>query len=376
MIFRKIKVYTILVLLFSFALPAFAVEAYISDIYKKIDQIFIIQSEDQLKTLLSDNNEDSNYYLIENYTEKKIRRLIVNNEYDFAMTAIIIVIENNLDNEHAVEMYSVIADAYKVQQEHEAELEYQRQLELARIEKAKEKQRVNVEKEYVAAKNTNSGKSVYVTGKETKLTSYRWKVALGLADFMYLHDNSSNINSLHYGPSLSFNYEYMLESKTIIGAELFAGVQPIGIAEEKSLVPLIGDIDVKLKLSPSLVPNMFITTGFGVVLSQKDANQKKTNLIAGTMYTPIVGIKYERISLGNVKVDLGAEWYAGHLFYDNINFAMGAEANAQIPFADLDKVSLNFNIGLRDKVLVKASGLENRASLILAIGAENVIKLN
>lgn len=374
MIFRKIKVYTILVLLFSIALPAFAVEEYISDIYKKIDQIFIIQSEDQLNTLLSDNNEDSNYYLIENYTEKKIRRLIVNNEYDFAMTAIIIVIENNLDNEQAVEMYSVIADAYKVQQEHEAELEYQRQLELARIEKEKEKQRVNVEKEYVAAKNTNSGKSVYVTGKETKLTSYRWKVALGLADFVYLHDNSSNINSLHYGPSLSFNYEYMLESKTIIGAELFAGVQPIGMAEEKSLVPLIGDIDVKLKLSPSLIPNMFITTGFGVVLSQKDANQKKTNLIVGTMYTPIVGIKYERISLGNVKVDLGAEWYAGHLFYDNINFAMGAEANAQIPFADLDKVSLNFNIGLRDKVLVKASGLENRASLILAIGAENVIK--
>lgn len=374
MIFRKIKVYTILVLLFSFALPAFAVEEYISDIYKKIDQIFIIQSEDQLNTLLSDNNEDSNYYLIENYTEKKIRRLIVNNEYDFAMTAIIIVIENNLDNEQAVEMYSVIADAYKVQQEHEAELEYQRQLELARIEKEKEKQRVNVEKEYVSAKNTNSGKSVYVTGKETKLTSYRWKVALGLADFVYLHDNSSNINSLHYGPSLSFNYEYTLESKTIIGAELFAGVQPIGMAEEKSLVPLIGDIDVKLKLSPSLIPNMFITTGFGVVLSQKDANQKKTNLIVGTMYTPIVGIKYERISLGNVKVDLGAEWYAGHLFYDNINFAMGAEANAQIPFADLDKVSLNFNIGLRDKVLVKASGLENRASLILAIGAENVIK--
>lgn len=374
MIFRKIKVFTILVLLFSFALPAFAVEEYISDIYKKIDQIFIIQSEDQLNTLLSDNNEDSNYYLIENYTEKKIRRLIVNNEYDFAMTAIIIVIENNLDNEQAVEMYSVIADAYKVQQEHEAELEYQRQLELARIEKEKEKQRVNVEKEYVAAKNSNSGKSVYVTGKETKLTSYRWKVALGLADFVYLHDNSSNINSLHYGPSLSFNYEYTLESKTIIGAELFAGVQPIGMAEEKSLVPLIGDIDVKLKLSPSLIPNMFITTGFGVVLSQKDANQKKTNLIVGTMYTPIVGIKYERISLGNVKVDLGAEWYAGHLFYDNINFAMGAEANAQIPFADLDKVSLNFNIGLRDKVLVKASGLENRASLILAIGAENVIK--
>jgi len=374
MIFRKTKVFLILILLFSIALPVFAVEEYISDIYKKIDQIFIIQSEDQLNSILADNNEDQNYYLIENYTEKKIRRLIVNNEYDFAMTAIIIVIENNLDNEQAVEMYSVIADAYKVQKEHEAELEYQRQLELARIEKEKEKQKVNVEKEYVSAKNTNSGKTVYVTGKETKLTSYRWKITLGLADLVYLYDNPSKINSLHYGPSLGFNYEYSLESKTTIGAELFAGIQPLGLADEQCLVPLLGDIDIKLKLSPSAIPNLFITAGFGVMLSQKGNDKPKTDPITGTMYTPLVGIKYERISLGNVKVDIGAEWYAGHLFYNNINFAMGAEANAQIPFANLDKVSLNFNIGLRDKILVKDTGLENRASLILAIGAENVIK--
>ncbi len=374
MIFRKTKVFVILTLLFSIALPAFSVEEYISDIYKKIDQIFIIQSEDQLNSILADNNEDQNYYLIENYTEKKIRRLIVNNEYDFAMTAIIIVIENNLDNEQAVEMYSVIADAYKVQQEHEAELERQRQLELARIEKEKEKKRASVDKEYVSAKNNKSGKSVYVTGKETKLTSYRWKITLGLADLVYLYDNSSSINSLHYGPSLGFNYEYTLESKTIIGAEVFAGIQPLGMAEEQCLVPLLGDIDLKLKLSPSVIPNLFITAGFGVMLSQKGNDQSKTDPIAETMYTPLIGIKYERISLGNVKVDLGAEWHAGHLFYNNINFAMGAEANAQIPFANLDKVSLNFNIGLRDKVLVKNSGLENRASLILAIGAENVIK--
>ncbi|MCR5187958.1 MAG: hypothetical protein K6C97_03400 [Treponema sp.] len=374
MFFRKIKLLVITALLLFVALPVFAVDEYISDIYKKIDQIFIVQSEDQLNSILSDNNEDRNYYLIENYTEKKIRRLIVNNDYDFAMTAIIIVIENNLDNEQAVEMYSVIADAYKVQQEHEAELEYQRQLELARIENEKEKQRVNVEKEYVAAKNSSSGKAVYVTGKETKLTSYKWKISLGLADLVYLYDNPSSINSLHYGPSVGFNYEYTLENKTALGIELFAGFQFYGIAEDECLVPLLGDFDLKLKYAPAALPNLFITAGFGVMLSQKASDQPKAASVADTMYTPTVGIKYEKIPLGNIKLDIGADWYAGHLFINNIKFAMGAEANVQIPFADLEKVSLSFNLGLRDKLLIKESGLENRASLILAIGAENVIR--
>lgn len=374
MIFRKIKLLVTSIVIFLIALPVFAVDEYISDLYKKIDQIFIVQSESQLNSLLADNNEDRNYYLIENYTEKKIRRLIVNNDYDFAMTAIIVVIENNLDNEQAVEMYSVIADAYKVQQEHEAELEYQRQLELARIENEKEKQRASVEKEYVAAKNTSSGKSVYVTGKETKLTSYKWKISIGLADFVYLHDAASGINSVHYGPALGFNYEYSLPNKTAVGAEFFAGIQPLGIAKDKCLVPLIGDIDAKLKIAPSALPNLFISAGFGMMLSQKASNQTNTTLVANTLYTPIVGLKYERIPLGSFKLDIGADWYAGHLFYNDINFAMGAEANVQIPFADLDRVSLSFNLGLRDKLLIKDAGLENRASLILAIGAENVIR--
>ena len=66
------------------------------------------------------------------------------------MTAIIIVIENNLDNEQAVEMYSIISEAYEVQKAYETEQEQKRQLELARIEMEKEKQRVNVDKKYVS----------------------------------------------------------------------------------------------------------------------------------------------------------------------------------------------------------------------------------
>ena len=202
--------------------PLFAVDEYISKIYKQLDKIFYEKSENELNNVLSNNSQDRNYYLIENYTEKKIRRLIVNNDYDFAMTAIIIVIENNLDNEQAVEMYSIISEAYEVQKKYEAEQEQKRQLELARIEMEKEKQRVNVDKKYVSTSKTDTGKSVYISGKETKLSSYSWKGCLGIIDFAWLMEGASGLNNLAYGISLSGRYEYTFPNDVIFGGDVFA----------------------------------------------------------------------------------------------------------------------------------------------------------
>lgn len=372
--FTKIKKLAVIFLIFIFAVPVFAVEEYVAEIYKEIDHIFIIKSEDELNTVLSNNNKDRYYYLIENYTEKKIRRLIVNNDYDFAMAAIVIVIENNLDNEQAVEMYSVISEAYEVQKEHELEEEQKRLLELARIELEKEKQRKTVDKEYVAA-DTSSGSSVYVSGRETKLTSSSWKAALGLADIVYLHAPINDIDSFHYGVSFDYRYEYTLASKLVIGADLFGGFQFLAIADEEKLVPLIGEVELAPKMSLGNLKNIFARVGFASLITGKTSTAPlTTDAVCDTMLSPLVGIKIERIPLGSLKLDLGADWYAGHLFYKDINFAMGASVNLEIPFAELEKVKLTFNIGARDKILLREAGLENRASIILAIGVENVIR--
>ena len=58
----------------------------------------------------------------------------------------------------------------------------------------------------------------------------------------------------------------------------------------------------------------------------------------------------------------------------NLNFAMGVNMNLEFAFASMDEVALNLNIGLRDKIFVKQGGFENRASLIFAVGVENVVK--
>ena len=376
MLCRRVKVLSVLLLLAVLSGKVFAVEAYVSEIYKQIDTCFTAKDETKLNDVLSKNTKDKYYYLIENYTQKKIRRLIVNNDYDFAMEATLVLIENNLDNEEAVEMYSVISEAYEIQRKYEAEQEYQRQLEEARLQAEKEKQRGNVEKEYVAATKTTGG-SVYVSGKETKLTSYNWKAALGMINLLHLYDEPGDISSLHYGVALDFRYEYTMENKMVIGTDTFAGFQFLGFADEENLklVPMLGDIDLALKTSiPQISNNLFVRLGFETLIAGKSLTAPDTEWVVGKFYSPTLGIKMERIPLGGLKLDIGADWLAGHLFMKDVKAAGAASLNIEVPFAELEQVKLNFNLGVRDKFFLKKSGFENRASVIMAIGVENVIR--
>ena len=371
---RKLKVLSALLLLTVFSARVFAVEEYVSDIYRQIDNCFTVKDEGKLNDVLSKNTKDKYYYLIENYTQKKIRRLIVVNDYDFAMEATLALIENNLDNEEAVEMYTVISDAYEIQRKHEAEVEYQKQQEEARIQAAKEKQRGNVEKEYVAATKTSSG-SVYVSGKETKLTSYNWKIAFGLVNLGFLMEPKGEISSFHYGVSADFGYEYSVEKKLIIGTDIFAGLQFLGIAEKEKMVPLLGDFEAALKSAfPQVSKNLFIRVGFDAIITGKSKTATDTIYVLDNFYSPFIGIKFGKLPLGKIKVDIGADWLAGHLFNKDVKVAAGGALNVEFPFAELEKVKLNLNMGIKDKFFMKESGIENRASLILAIGVENVVR--
>ncbi len=371
---RKLKILSFSVLLLCFSSKLFALEEYVSEIYKQIDTCFSAKDDSKLNTILSRNVNDRYYYLMENYTQKKIRRLIVNNEYDFAMAATLVVIENNLDNEEAVEMYSMISDAYEIQKKHEAELEHQRQLELARIEMEKEKQRSSVEKEYVAASKTSTG-AVYVSGKETNLTSTNWKLKIGMVDLLHLYEKESEIGTIHYGVCLDFNYKYTMETKSVLGLDLFGGAQFLAIADEEKMVPLIADAEAAVKYAiAKLSKNMFIRVGFNAIITGKSELATLTEGVLNNFYSPFVGIKFEEIPIGTMRLDFAVDWLAGHLFVKDVTAAAGAALNIAIPFAELEKVKLNLNVGLRDRFFLKKEGMENRASLILALGVENVVR--
>ena len=196
-----------------------------------------------------------------------------------------------------------------------------------------------------------------------------------MIDLLHLYDEPGQISSIHYGVAFDFRYEYTMENKSVIGTDLFAGFQFLGFADEEKLVPLFGDIDLALKMAtPQISKNLFFRLGLDTLVAGKSKTAPDTDWVVGTFYSPTLGIKMERIPFGGLKLDLGVDWLAGHLFMKDVKAAAAASMNLEIPFAELEKVKLNFNIGVRDKFFYKNEGLENRASVIMAIGVENVIR--
>ena len=365
----NIKVFIAIAML-AFSSPVFAIEEYVSDIYKQIDLVFAKKSESELNAILSNNQNDRYYYLIENYTEKKIRRLIVASEYDFALAATEVVIENNLDNERAVEMYSNIVDSYKVQKEYEEQEEEKRQKELARIEKQKESKRASVDKQYVSTKTADGG-AVYVSGRNVKSSSSAWKAGLGVASVGFLTEQESGVNARNYGVGLNVTYERLLD-KISIGGDASLDFKFVDLGSGDSKIPLMLDYEILPKIGfPKFFRNLFVRAGFTRVKTGKKSDSETTEKVIGDFFSPVVGLQIEDFNIGPVELTANYDYYLGHLFYNDITTAMEASANLAIPFKNIGQVKLTFNIGVKDKIFLKENGLENRANIILAIGAEN-----
>lgn len=362
------KIMLMLCILFFSASSVFGLEEYVSAVYGQIDTAFDHKSESELNNILAKNSNDIYYPLMENYAVKKIRRLVVNNKYDFAMDALLVVIENNLDNTDAVEMYASVSDAYKAQKEFEQQQELKRQQEIARVEAEKESKRASAERQYIASAKSDGG-SVYVTGKETKRSSHEYKISLGLVDLSMISSPVKEIQTVNYGLNLDIMYGYVGNSISW-GFDLDGEFKFLPFIQGETKTPLTAEFEVAPRLSfNGLSKNLFFRLGYeGSITSYVSGKE----ILSDNFMSPFLGINLDNLKLGSLGLSAGIDYYAAHLWTPDVLFAMGAAANLEIPFTQIETLRLNFNVGIRDKILIREKGLENRASLILAIGVGNV----
>lgn len=357
------------ILLFSGTVQLFALDAYVTVIYREVDIAFIDRSDKELDGILSKNNEDKNYYLIENYTMKKIRRLVVDEDYDFANAATLVVIDNNLDNMEAVELYSTISTALEKQNEQKLMLEQKKQAELAKFEAEKAKQRQIIEKDYVSVE-TASGEKVYLKEKNEKYTSVFWDFKFGMFDGVFVLDTDNDYKSFRYGVSGDFTFEYNFD-QLMIGADVGGDAIIIPFFNDDSTI--LGCFNIVPKLGFKKLKNFNFRAGFASVITI-DSGDENNSTLQETVLSPVFGLGLSHIKIGAAELSMNADYLLGHLAYEGLNFAMNGALNLAIPIMTMEKVQLNFNIGLKDTLYIKDSGVENRAGLILAIGAQNVIK--
>lgn len=354
------------------SLPVFSVEAYVSALYREIDIAFVNRSLKDLDSILSSNVRDDNYYLLENYVLKKIRHLIIKEDYEFATQANIIVIDNDIDNIDAIEMYTTIATALKEQEKREQALAAQREAALAKLELEKQRQKIAVEKDFQSIQ-TAEGNTVYLNEADKKYSSTFWNLRFGMANIDLASETQSKYNSVRYGLSGDFTYEYSFDKLTIGGD---VGGEAVIVAFANDDKTVLGNVYIAPKIGYTpLSRNLFLRIGFNADLKFETLDEGETpSSLHGNFLTPMIGVSFSKIKLGKLRLDGGVDYYIGHLANKDLNFAMGGVVSLRIPFLDMEKVRLGFNIGVKDTFYVKSSGIENRARLVLAIGAENVAK--
>ena len=85
-----------------------AVNKTIDGIYVSIDEAFLEKSFGKINDILYSNHDNGQYKEIESYTLNKIRQLVIKNDFDFARLAALCLLQNNIDNEDAMEMYVML----------------------------------------------------------------------------------------------------------------------------------------------------------------------------------------------------------------------------------------------------------------------------
>ena len=381
---KRLRTLLVALLLFLCSGSLFAVEEYVSKVYKEIDIIFINQADKELQNILRENVSDKYYYLMENYTKKKVRRLIIDNEYEFAMTAIYIIIDNNIDgdfeDEDAVDLYSTIAEAYEIQQQYEEEQQQKAIAEAARKEAEKERIRTSVEKDYNVT-TTAQGKTVYLSSKDERSQSYRWNANFGMIDFGMVNAGGLSSALMSDGISLDFTYEYTVPKTIVFGGDLFFDFKFMQFNEG----PMEFNFEIAPKVAfPSLSQHFFVRLGFSDlgVLKNKDEkvlknNPKLTeiqNVLYGSVITPFIGVQLSNAKLGSAGLTLDANYLFSGLMTGDYQ-ALSLKANIALAFAEMERIKLVFNFGARDTLLIlKQGGVENHLSAIIGFGVENVIR--
>lgn len=390
---QKSKSRRILALLIS-VVCAFSIFAQSSDdvgeIFKKIDMAIAGKNSEAISNILAENRSSENYPLIENYTLKKTRQLIITDNLEMARQTSLAVIDNNIENFDAVELYSYIDKAILNQEAANQAAENRKRLEQERIaaRNAKSKQALASRGNYQVV-NTASGQEVYVNEQQSSFSSNIWTVKLGLADLVYQKITDPDYSSLKYGLAVGANIFHPTE-RFVIGADLFADANIVTLIAEggdsaatKKKQDENKDFEKPQEFffSARLVPelafadlskHLFIRAGISA--HALASNDRDITNSTKAFVSPVVGLALDNITFGESQFRLFADYDAGHFFYDDIKFATEFGASLLLPVAVNDKTKFGVELGLQDLLLMKEEGIENRTKITFALGVGNVTK--
>lgn len=274
-------------------------------VYRSVDGLIEQNAAPGLKDTLLSYTTYPWYSRLEDFVLKRARQLVIDNRLDQASAVSLALVDANLDNVEAFELYQSIQRAQERQKEEQARKEEETALALHRQQVQEAKIREDVDKTYKALVNPTSGKTVYLDQQvNSQYRDLNWDLMLGLA--VLSHVNDPDKSTVKYGlsgeGSIIFRGEGFSAGADIIGEGLI-----LALTGDEALNWKVGG--VFLLANNALSRNAYVRIGyclFGFDSGSTDYPEK-------TFGTPVAGFEFRDIAVGSSAFfQMGADWYAGH----------------------------------------------------------------
>ncbi|MCI5542116.1 MAG: hypothetical protein PUD00_08755 [Treponema berlinense] len=341
----------------------------LDSVYAQIDLAFVEQSPENISKVLEIYSSSKDYYLYEAYTLKKARQYVVEDNLEFARDATLAVIDNNLENFDAVDLYSYIDRAILSEEAARRAEENRLRMEAERLAVLNERTKAKIAKsDSYSSVNTASGTSIYIN-QEKAFSSIDWNVSIGVADVLFQSvTKPDSYTSLKYGLSFGANLFYKTE-EYIAGGEIFADFEMLTLGTGEQEIISTGKF-VPMISFPSLNKNFFLRVG-AVVQGLGAQTDVETGSVE-TFFSPVFGLGLFNMMLGSTAVDMYYDYYLGHFAYDDLKSSMEAGFSVMLPLTENERTRIGLKLGLVDTLFIKDEGIDNRAKGIISIGVGNV----
>ena len=343
---------------------AFAQSKMPDDMSRRVDALLAPENTQDLRKLLTDNQRAAWYGELESYVLKKARQMVVQNDLDHAKQICLTVIDINLDNQEAVNLYQSVNAAIVKRDSAAKKAAEAENLEVFKQQASEAKIKQDLSKTYKTVTNTSSGKKVYLDQDfNNHYSSTTWDVMLGLVNVKALVREEAF--SVNYGLSLNGSLFYHGEDFTI-GADIrgdatvlaFTGPQTVTWSGSGVMSAASNALNKYLVLRLGAFSAGY---GFGVVSKEPEV-----------FISPVLGAGFRDVRFGETGLlETGVDWYAGHLYTEGMIAAAGVHLGLTVILAEMQDFDIHVRMAVQDAFMLYSSGMTNDTKVTLAIGVGN-----
>ena len=351
--------FLIFFILITFPLSIFSQEKLQTNksVYELIDVAFLEKNPEAVSNILSSYVNLPEFHNYEEYVLQKTRGLLLSNQLDLIQSMCMSIIDNNIDNIDAVNLYMTVEKSVAKRNARQKELQEQRKAEAEYVAAATEKEKESIRKDYNTMESESVGQTVFVSPITSKYYSnFTWSFVFNLLELGL--GLSKETQTCSYGIGVMGDFFY--RGKNIsLGSDFFLDATVLNFAHsdfymrEFSVIPGLSFRKIN--------EDFFFRIGYSQNILQNNEMFR----------TPTLGIAIKNITNEDLSFGFYADYYLGHLFNKTVNIAFGTGVQSSYVLGTLKNINLSLFLNIKESLFLMDNGIDSQTRITIGFGVKS-----